>query len=326
MKKAGLLQNLILVVLVIPKNCKANVNSRLAQIEKEILSLTQQQESNRNDIQNLNQQTYNLQVKIDSSAEYCKLLSDNVCGACKCKDDYQLAAKHYCDCQNLQPKRDCLDFMQNGVKISGVYKIHQNNLRTIQVYCDQETDGGGWTVVQRRRDGRENFFRGWLDYRNGFGSLQNEFWLGNENIFTLCLQGLYPRGNEMRIDMKNNKNIKQHAKYKKFQLGNADTRYTLYVDDHTGTATNELMALNKNEFSTFDNDNDQNLAGNCAYLYGSGWWHGNCFATNLNGKYYPGGRMTRSQIATGIHWSQANSFSSHSNSLILTEMKVRRRL
>ena len=161
--------------------------------------------------------------------------------------------------------------MQNGMKLSGVYKIHQKNLRTIQVYCDQETDGGGQTVIQRRRDGRENFFRGWLDYRNGFGSLQNEFWLGNENIFTLCLQGLYPRGNEMRIDMKNNKNIKQHTKYKKFQIGNEDTRCSLYVNDHTGTATNELMALNTNEFSTFDNDNDHNPIGNCAYMYDSGW-------------------------------------------------------
>ena len=143
MKKAGVLQNLIFLVLVIPKNCKADVNSRLAQIEKEILSLKQQQQGTRNDIQNLNQQTCNLQVKIDSSAEYCKLLSDNVCGACKCKDDYHLPAKYYCDCQNVQPKRDCLDFMQNGMKLSGVYKIHQKNLRTIQVYCDQETDGGG---------------------------------------------------------------------------------------------------------------------------------------------------------------------------------------
>ena len=124
---------------------------------------------------------------------------------------------------------------------------------------------------------------------------------------------MYPRGNEMRIDMKNNKNIKQHAKYKKYQIGNEDTRYSLYVNDHTGTATNELMALNTNEFSTFDNDNDQNPVGNC-------------FAANLNGKYYQGGKMTKSQIATGIHWNGANSFSSHSNSLIFTEMKVRRRL
>ena len=50
----------------------------------------------------------------------------------------------------------------------------------------------------------------------------------------------------MRIDLKNNKNIKQHAKYKKFQIGNEDTRYSLYVNDHTGTATNELIALNTN--------------------------------------------------------------------------------
>ena len=108
---------------------------------------------------------------------------------------------------------------------------------------------------------------------------------------------------------------------KKFQIGNEDTRYSLYVNDHTGTATNELMALNTNEFSTFDNDNDQNPIGNCAYMYDSGWWHGNWFAANLNGKYYQGGKMTKPQIATGIHWSGVNSFSSHSNSLIFTEIR-----
>ena len=31
------------------------------------------------------------------------------------------------------------------------------------------------------------------------------------------------------------------------------------------------MALNTNEFSTFDNDNDHNPIGNCAYMYDSGW-------------------------------------------------------
>ena len=65
----------------------------------------------------------------------------------------------------------------------------------MKVVCDQETDGGGWTVVQRRADSqaatkdcRVKFDKDWQQYKDGFGHVDpsGEFWMGLElmHLFT----------------------------------------------------------------------------------------------------------------------------------------------
>src|SRR5258705_937728 len=64
--------------------------------------------------------------------------------------------------------------------------VFNENYRSLQVYCDVDTDGGGWTVFQRRADitPHVDFYRGWDDYKAGFGDLNGEFWLGESRIYT----------------------------------------------------------------------------------------------------------------------------------------------
>lgn len=41
----------------------------------------------------------------------------------------------------------------------------------LQVFCEMDYMGGGWTVMQRRTDGLTDFKRPWADYVDGFGHL-----------------------------------------------------------------------------------------------------------------------------------------------------------
>lgn len=68
------------------------------------------------------------------------------------------------------------------------FTLDSITLLNIQVYCDMETNGGGWTVIQRRKIGLTSFSRDWKQYKSGFGSIRGDFWLGNDNIFRLTRQ------------------------------------------------------------------------------------------------------------------------------------------
>ena len=99
-------------------------------------------------------------------------------------------------------------------------------MKVIQVYCNQTTDEGVWTVFKRRTDGIVCFFCDWDYYKQSFGNLQNEFWFGNENIFALTLQGLYSRsrGKELRINMMNVKKVKKSVWHADLHINNATAK------------------------------------------------------------------------------------------------------
>ena len=140
------------------------------ELEKQIsLEIQKMQKQN----QYLQKEIPVLPQKINISFEHCKLQPDDICGPCLCSDDNKLLTKHYCNCQNSQPKRNCLQHKQVEIKVNELYKIHQNIRQTVKVFFqrDQSTDCGGCTVFQRRTDGSINFFCDWEQYKQGFGNL-----------------------------------------------------------------------------------------------------------------------------------------------------------
>ncbi|KAL9985587.1 hypothetical protein ACROYT_G008009 [Oculina patagonica] len=87
--------------------------------------------------------------------------------------------------KTLAKAKDCAELYRSGQRISGVYTIDPDGSGAFDVFCDQTTAGGGWTVFQRRMDGSVDFYGGWADYKNGFGNLSGEFWLGLDKIHRL---------------------------------------------------------------------------------------------------------------------------------------------
>ena len=77
-----------------------------------------------------------------------------------------------------------------------------------------ETDGGGWTVFQRRQDGSVDFYRYWTDYENGFGNLTGEFWLGLSKIHRLTKEG----SNTLRVDLGDFEGNTAYANYSTFNV------------------------------------------------------------------------------------------------------------
>ena len=180
------------------------------------------------------------------------------------------------------------------------------------VYCDMDTEGGGWTVFQRRTNGAQNFYLNWDDYVHGFGDVSGEFWLGLQKIRRLTASST-----QLRVDLADFNGNEKYAKYRTFSVGDNDDKFRLTVSGYSGTTGDSLTVDNNQPFSTKDQDNDDDSR-HCAQSFTGGWWYKNCGYSNLNGGYYSGPNSPRWKGVFWYHWK------GYYYSLKATEMKVRR--
>nr|XP_023484518.1 tenascin isoform X8 [Equus caballus] len=206
--------------------------------------------------------------------------------------------------------RDCSQAMLNGDTTSGLYTIYLNGdkAQPLEVFCDMTSDGGGWIVFLRRKNGREDFYRNWKAYATGFGDRREEFWLGLDNLNKITSQGQY----ELRVDLRDH-GKSAYAVYDRFSVGDAKTRYKLKVEGYSGTAGDSMAYHNGRSFSTYDKDTDSAIT-NCALSYKGAFWYKNCHRVNLMGRY---GDNNHSQGVNWFHWK------GHEYSIQFAEMKLR---
>lgn len=139
-------------------------------------------------------------------------------------------------------------------------------------------------MIQRRIDGSINFYRGWNQYKNGFGDVDSEFWIGLDKIRVLVQNGY----TILRVELEEGSET-AFAEYSSFYIAGEDDKYRIHVSGYNGTAGDgisctDLFCNNDAQFSTYDNDNDAATRNN-AEIWRGAWWYNDGHRSNLNGEY-----------------------------------------
>ena len=201
-----------------------------------------------------------------------------------------------------------------------MYKISARPIsESFEVYCDLSTATGrevGWTIIQRRDTGKEDFYRTWQEYKDGFGAINSEYWLG----FTKIRAIIDGRKYILRIDLLDWSDRWLHAEYSEFSVSTEEELYRLHIGSYSGDAGDALSYHDGAYFSTYDHTNDES-GGVCPELCGGGWWYRNCYHSNLNGRYYEGGHYRSDVWGDGIVWR--NVFDTNLYSFKAVLIKIR---
>ncbi|KAH8260262.1 hypothetical protein KR026_008543, partial [Drosophila bipectinata] len=174
-----------------------------------------------------------------------------------------------------------------------------------------------WTVIQRRMDGSVNFNRSWTEYKDGFGNLTGEFFIGLEKLYQITQSGQY----ELLISLGKVDGFRDFVRYDNFKIGSEENSYPLQsIGRPTAGGAGDYLKYNwKNKFSTYDRDNDFAI-GSCATEHGGGWWFGACGYSSLNGRFYKDGKIKNRLY--GITWGMWAT-QDHTVSLTFVEMMIR---
>ncbi|XP_060662537.1 angiopoietin-related protein 2-like [Drosophila nasuta] len=183
---------------------------------------------------------------------------------------------------------------------SGIYDIYVPNYiqNPFKVACDAETQDGGWTTILNRADGSVDFYRNWTYYKNGFGNLDGEFFLGLDKIHALTAE----YSQELLVILEDHLGTEVYEKYEKFAIGDESEDYVLHtLGAASGTAGDSLRENYRQKFSTYDRDNDAWSGGSCATGQQGAWWYNSCTSANLAGTY-------NGKLDQGIFWTEFRTY------------------
>ncbi|ALC40393.1 maker626 [Drosophila busckii] len=172
------------------------------------------------------------------------------------------------------------------------------NLPPFKVLCDSTLNGPGWLVVARRFDGSVNFFRNWTLYKEGFGDLSGEFFIGLDKLQSIVSS----QQHELYVYLQDFDGQSRYARYDDFIISSEKQGYQLQkLGTYSGDANDALRWHEGHKFSTFDMDYS---AQDCSPRRMGAYWYGTiggCTDSNLFGMYL-NGEVSEKLSASGITW------------------------
>jgi len=158
-------------------------------------------------------------------------------------------------------------------------------------------------MIQQNINGSDFFNRSWAEFKVGFNDSSGNFWIGNDLLHQLTMNGRY----KLRFDLQARYNISwYYAQYSSFVVSSEETNYTMLASGYSGNAGDALSYHDGMMFTTYDRDNDPwttsdtTYMNNCAVFNGGGFWYNWCAYANVNTVRGRGSNFRWRSLETGI--------------------------
>uniref|UniRef100_A0A0K8R7Y9 Putative ficolin/ixoderin n=1 Tax=Ixodes ricinus TaxID=34613 RepID=A0A0K8R7Y9_IXORI len=203
------------------------------------------------------------------------------------------------------------------------YKIYPLG-KPVDAICDMKSDGGGWTVIQRRTEYEvydNNFEKELVEYERGFTTKAGgALWLGLENLHVLTS---FPNNQQaLRIELTRKGATEPTVLlYHKFIVGSKAEHYKPTIDDYQGPNGYDALSYHNGAEFTVKKSMTQNPDGDsCSERLSGGWWFKTCNQANLNGRKFKSPSPTK---ALGITWYIQRKDESYNYTYDWVKMKIR---